>query len=393
MIKKLLLSSISLLDFLVPKKHNYYLFSSAPDVSDNVLSFFRYLYSEGKCNDKLIFWMLNDVKDAIYYQDFLQNLLEEKQIKVKFITRNSLTGLYYYLRSKFVFFSHGIYKGVIIPKSHIVVNLWHGMPIKKIGLLDSSDQVSNASLVTVTSKKYQKIFGKAFDMREDNVLITGQPRCDELFTSRVIADNVPFLMNRKKNIVWMPTYRRSIKGDIRVDGKYVDGFEVLNLQDLNKLDNYLEQHNYSFIIKLHPMDVLNNYEFDVYQNITIIKDIDISDCNITLYELLSCSDLLLTDYSSVYIDYLLTNKPVAFFMSDFDDYLNHRGFVFNNPVDIMPGKFISNYNELIFYLDEIFSGFDEFKEQRKKVNKMLNFFKGNFSKRIFEELKNRYNFG
>ena len=88
MIKKLLLSSISLLDFLVPKKHNYYLFSSAPDVSDNVLSFFRYLYSEGKCNDNLIFWMLNDVKDAIYYKDFLQNLLEEKQIKVKFITRN-----------------------------------------------------------------------------------------------------------------------------------------------------------------------------------------------------------------------------------------------------------------------------------------------------------------
>ena len=56
MIKSALLYIISFLDFLVPKKKNYYLFSSAPDVSDNVLSFFRYLYLNGECDGKLMIW-------------------------------------------------------------------------------------------------------------------------------------------------------------------------------------------------------------------------------------------------------------------------------------------------------------------------------------------------
>ena len=131
-------------------------------------------------------------------------------------------------------------------------------------------------------------------------------------------------------------------------------------------------------------------QFD--KNIKIIKNSDISDSNITLYELLSVTDLLLTDYSSVYIDYLLINKPVAFLMSDFESYLNTRGFVFNNPRNRMPGKFILNYNELIQYIDNIFSGVDEFKDQRKRENNNLNFFKDNFSKRLFNELRIRYNF-
>ena len=191
----------------------------------------------------------------------------------------------------------------------------------------------------------------------------------------------------------MPTYRKSIKGDIRVDGEDLNGFPALNWQEVQELDNYLSNHNYILIIKLHLMDALNNHTFSKYKSIRIIKDSDISDSNITLYELLSVTDLLLTDYSSVYIDYLLINKPFAFLMSDFESYLNTRGFVFNNPRNRMPGQFLSNYNDLIGYFDNIFSGVDEFKDQRKIENDKLHLFKDNFSKRLFHELRIRYNFG
>ena len=393
MIKSILLYIISFLDFLVPKKTNYYLFSSAPDVSDNVLSFFRYLYLNGECDGKLMIWMLEDVKAKKYYHDFIANLLDRNSVDVKFVTRNSIRGIYYYLRSRFVFFSHGIYKGVTIPSNHIVVNLWHGMPLKNIGFLNNANQVSNSSLIPVTSKVYQQVFTEAFNMKKEDVVITGQARCDELFTVRDIRSKLPFIINSEKIIIWMPTYRKSIKGEIRDDGQIPDGFQSLSWQEIKDLDEYLVNQNYLLIIKLHLMDVLNNYDFEEYKNIRIFKDLDISDSNITLYELLSISDLLLTDYSSVYIDYLLTNKPLAFLMNDFDDYLETRGFVFHNFRDMMPGQFLSSYNDLIEYFDNVFSGKDHFEEQRMKVNDELNLFKDNFSKRLIDELRIRYNFG
>jgi len=393
MIKSALLYIISFLDFLVPKKKNYYLFSSAPDVSDNVLSFFRYLYLNGECDGKLMIWMLEDVNAKKYYYNLIANLLDRKSVDVKFVSRNSISGLYYYLRSRFVFFSHGIYRGVNIPKNHIVVNLWHGMPLKNFGYLDNNNQVANSSLMTVTSKAYQQIFSDAFDMKKENIVITGQPRCDDLFTIKSIREKLPFLINKEKIIIWMPTYRKSIKGDIRVDGEDLNGFPALNWQEVQELDNYLSNNNYILIIKLHLMDALNNHTFSKYKNIKIIKDSDLSDSNITLYELLSVTDLLLTDYSSVYIDYLLINKPFAFLASDYEIYLQNRGFVFNNPKQKMPGQFLSNYNDLIRYFDNIFSGKDQLKEQRIKINDELNLFKENFSKRLIDELRIRYNFG
>ena len=393
MFKSISLYIISFLDFLFPKKKDYYLFSSASDVSDNVLSFFRYLYLNGEWEDKLIIWMLDDIKTKKYYHNFIANLLDRNSVDIKFVSRNSIRGLYYYLCSKFVFFSHGIYKGVIIPSNHIVVNLWHGMPLKNIGLLDNNNQVSNSSLVPVTSKAYQQIFAEAFDMKKEDIVITGQPRCDELFTLRDIRNNLPFTANSDKIIIWMPTYRESIRGDIRVDSESSDGFQALTWQEIKDLDSYLVNHNYLLIIKLHLMDVLNNYSFEKYKNIRIFKDSDISDCNITLYELLSITDLLLTDYSSVYIDYLLTNKPFAFLMSDFENYLNTRGFIFNNPKSKMPGPFLSNYNDLIEYFDNVFLLEDQSEEQRLKVNDELNLFIDNFSRRLIDELKIRYNFG
>ena len=393
MIKYIALYIISFLDFLIPKKTNYYLFSSSPDVSDNVLSFFRYLYLNGECDGKLMIWMLEDVNTKEYYHDLIANLLDRNSVDVKFVSRNSIKGLYYYLRSRFVFFSHGIYKGVKIPSNHIVVNLWHGMPLKTIGYLDSNNQVSNSSLMAVNSKAYQQIFSDAFDMKKEDIVITGQPRCDDLFTAKSIREKLPFLINKEKIIIWMPTYRKSIKGDIRVDGENLNSLPALDWQEMQELDNYLSNNNYILIIKLHLMDALNNHTFSKYKSIKIIKESYISNSKITLYELLSVTDLLLTDYSSVYIDYLLINKPVAFFMNDFESYLNTRGFVFNNPKQKMPGQFLSNYNDLIVYFDNVFLGKDHFEEQRIKVNDELNLFKDNFSKRLIDKLRIRYNFG
>ena len=80
-------------------------------------------------------------------------------------------------------------------------------------------------------------------------------------------------------------------------------------------------------------------------------------------------------------------------MNDFESYLNTRGFVFNNPKQKMPGQFLSNYNDLIVYFDNVFLGKDHFEEQRIKVNDELNLFKDNFSKRLIDKLRIRYNFG
>ena len=79
------------------------------------------------------------------------------------------------------------------------------------------------------------------------------------------------------------------------------------------------------------------------------------------------SDALIADYSSVYLHYLLLNRPIGFALSDIKEYGDTRGFVFENPLDYIPGKKLYSKEDLLKFLDDIACGKDRYAEERERV--------------------------
>lgn len=87
----------------------------------------------------------------------------------------------------------------------------------------------------------------------------------------------------------------------------------------------------------------------------------------TIYHIMNAFDVLVTDYSSVYVDYLLLNRPIIFSCPDIEEYKKDRGFVVEDPSLLMPGKMIQSQASLIESLEQIFHGEDIYIEKRKSM--------------------------
>lgn len=90
-----------------------------------------------------------------------------------------------------------------------------------------------------------------------------------------------------------------------------------------------------------------------------------------MYTLLAQSDALIGDYSSVSIQYLVLNKPLAFVIPDFEEYEKFRGFAFSNVKNYMPGYHISSKDELNDFIKDIHDNKDNFVNERKKIRNIF----------------------
>ncbi|MDH8700900.1 CDP-glycerol glycerophosphotransferase [Dysgonomonadaceae bacterium PH5-43] len=206
-----------------------------------------------------------------------------------------------------------------------IVSLWHGVGLKKIynetysGLslclkkfLDFffSWTYRNISIATSDYTKQKTI--KQFNLKESNVYITGQPRND-LFKSKVSRSEVFKDINisdDKKILLYMPTYRTDDSLS------YIINY-IINNEAINKV---LSEKNIVFVIKLHPKTSVNKIA-TLNENFILLKD-----CNvISNQKLIAVSDVLLTDYSSCFVDFALLNRPILFYTPDFNEYLNGVG--------------------------------------------------------------------
>lgn len=302
---------------LLPK-NNDVLFISYPDASDN--SWFLYSNILKSTYNKKIVWLVsNHDKNTI---DKITSESSAYDHTVSIIKRWSIKGIYHFSRSKVVFHTHGTY--YFIRKSFsepTIINLWHGMPIKKLGLLDnkSLNDISYSHYSLSTSQFYKKIISESLNIPYNKVLNIGLPRND-VFQQKIPKYKQLHILKslqiteHEKIIIWLPTYRQSSVGDIRKDSSNNSFLSELPGFFLKELDHELSKFNARIIIKLHPMDILNLQKIqDELTNIKIISAQEWAKLNIELYELLSISHALISDVSSVIVDYISHNKPIGIF--------------------------------------------------------------------------------
>ena len=171
-------------------------------------------------------------------------------------------------------------------------------------------------------------------------------------------------------VFWLPTVRNSI-----VDRKYpesiISQFPILaNTEDWRDMDEWLSSVNMLLVVKLHNAQKKYDITFDEFNNIRVVENKDFMKAGVKLYELFPFTDGLISDYSSVSFDYLVVDKPICYTLDDYKMYESTRGFVFDNPLDYMPGHHVNNVHELKKYLEDIKNGFDEYKQRRKEVREI-----------------------
>lgn len=249
------------------------------------------------------------------------------------------------------------------------VQLWHGVGNKKIGFqlkgiscLEGRDQTliedhSGYDVIVSTSPFYtDEVFKVSMDAKE--FVSLGYPRTDIFFRklekNDLLGCDAAIYARIKRArangpvILFTPTFRDNEVNPLTQD--------VLPLETL--LD-FLSNFNAHLVIKPHTRTPLKFKALP--DNLTICEST--SD----IYPLMSLADIMITDYSSIFTDFLLLDRPVIFFWSDYDKYMeSDRGFQF--PFESMcPGAKCRTPNELFHEITEAIQGRDVWKEERRAM--------------------------
>jgi len=306
------------LGFLIPKEDSWIAISTFPDFDDTVRSLQTATQVRGK--------RLVVLTCARNYEtpDWLD------KTTTTICWRYGYVGIWLYHRCRIIIFTHGIFAFWTPNSRQIVVNVWHGTPIKNIGLLDGKEvwELPKSDYVLSQDKKFNDIIAKAFGVGGDRVINLVHPRLDLL--TLVDNGNNPWKHVGKKIVVWLPTYRVSKIGDIRLDGSAA-GDILLNRKLLSRFDSLMKEMDAVCIIKPHPMSKSQSLPNQSLERVLIIDNDHLASYGFGLYQLLGVADVLVTDLSSVYFDFKLTSRPIVLYFPDIDIYKTGRGFV--APVD------------------------------------------------------------
>ena len=137
---------------------------------------------------------------------------------------------------------------------------------------------------------------------------------------------------------------------------------------------------------MHPAQDISSLNIsDNLSNIIFLTSQRAEELELHVYELMTETDALLSDYSSVSFDYMLLDKPIGFTIDDIESY--KIGFSVENPLYYMAGNKIYTYEELVDFIVSVKKNEDNYKEERHKINDFCNFYKdANSCERVVELL-------
>ena len=378
-LKKLFIKIIYNLNYKLLMK-NIILFESNPDYSDSAYYVFQECINRGinnKC--KLVWLCLNYDKNKKY----------PKYKNVKFVNRrNKSIMLYYCIFSKYICDCNSyVYK---FNKNQFRIHLRHGIICKQVD--DYLISMGKTDCYIVESDNDLKTSQKIYDKYHlvDNYIKCGSPRNDTFFIKENKYKFYPNI-NRKKTILWLPTYRqhKNLGSNDMYNMKDINfplGIPCFdNIDELKETNEYLKQKKVLLIIKPHPAQDISNIKNIKLSNIKIINDTYFKNFT-NLYHYLPNVDALITDYSSVYFDFLYANKPIGLAIPDFELYTSHVKPVYDYNKTVIGEKILTN-EDLKTFIKNISEGKDIMYKKRIKT-KYYNK-KGNASKKIVNLLEEK----
>lgn len=350
---------ISFLNKGFSKDEHRILLYSDQTFRDNTKYLYDYLIEKGYDKEYFIICACKDYK----------NYRKDEMSRARFVS--PVKGVVEFLFSSHVFYSFG--RIPIKPvKNQIVIQMWHGTSFK--GFAENQKRTNKMkdqfyTYVYASSDYFVPIVEKKFQVKHSCVTVCGHPRTDILYRKE---NRYPF-EDYDKVILWLPTFRKSRSLGIE-DGTMKSLLPVVRNDQLLDLEAFLKTRNTKLIVKLHPeqdtgVDVERGLEY-----LTIMSDKKFKETQYDLYWLMKQTDALITDYSSVFYDYLLLNRPIGFTDDDMDEYSTRRGFAVDDPDKFRPGMRMHTFKDLVSFLNDVCDGKDTYKEDRVKINDLSNYY-------------------
>ncbi|WP_083909838.1 CDP-glycerol glycerophosphotransferase family protein [Gracilimonas tropica] len=266
-----------------------------------------------------------------------------------------------------------------------IINLFHGMPLKKIIYdYDGKDQKrghffdrlwnkyvagfkwEDANVTLSTSQYFNPILQSAF--HTDRIESTGLPRNDFFFENlNNEYSGHQKLLNGKSIIGYLPTHRKFGRGN-QAKTPFLDD---------DMFQKKLISYDACLIHKPHY-----NVAKDQFYESKAIKEL--GPDTLDAQELLKQSSILITDYSSCYIDYMLLDRPIIFYR--FDDYTKEDTGLYDKveSLTVEIGPICKTEEELKEELIAFLDGKDSYKESRNKIKKLFHqFTDGNYCERVY----------
>jgi len=360
-----------LISHYLPKNRSLWIFGSWGGVQFNDNSKYMFEHVNKYCPDIRAVWLTKN-------NDTMQRLRAEGY---ECYHMYSLRGILAALRAGAAFLSRVKAEDLPIflsPAKTRIIQLWHGTPLKKLGrdskvnrglrksrtakarewlrrhLFPQSGNPCAAFIVS--SKEVGEIIESAYGdaIINGSVQVTGYPRNDALF-----GVNDTSIQGGMRRGIYLPTFRDAARDASNLFQKY--GF------DIDIIERHFAENNIELHIKLHPESVLPEEFRQKLLSGKHVKLVEFKD----IYAELGKYDFLVTDYSSVFFDYLLLDRPIIFSPFDLDDYLAMRGMYFEYD-EITPGIRALNWCEVVEAIDRSLESPGEYSDARFAVNRRLN---------------------
>ena len=361
---------VSVFDTLIPKRRASFAFCVGRGnvFSGNLKAIFDYFYQNHQGTILLFAHSGSDL-----------DLCEDEYCRVV-VQTNSIKGLWELLRTRCIVVEYGscdwFWPG-LIPFRHLFVNLWHGIPVKRVGFAENAGagmrrESRFIDCCIASSHIDRAMMSSCFRVGYDDVLLVGYPRNDWLNADVDNVESVKLgeLENEiirqkagRKLVLYAPTFR----GHFASKEDSNNGVYPFLEEELIRLKMLLVEHN--AVLGIRPHLNKNSDSRIPYDDVIIDMGRSVvSDVQV----LLRNTDVLISDYSGVWVDYLLMDRPIIGFVHDWASYQSARGYLYDYK-SIFPGDLVETSEEFFESLRRLLS---EGESERCVA-------KRNFSKKIF----------
>lgn len=361
----------------MPKK-NIVIFESRPDYSDNTRAVFDEMIRRGMNRQYRFFWILEDEdvsktcpifqEEHVYalnrYGPFTQRLI--RGFAKIFISCNRF-----------------------IPKltdDQYSIFLAHGAALKDCS--NTYNAPEGIDEILCFSDYLAPYDAKNLRFPAENMLPLGYPRNDMLISEKLDVHRFFPDIQFQKCIYWMPTYRQNKSGN--ASGIHSDiSMPILYTMDIAQtINDYASSAGVLLIVKPHPAQDVSKISMLHLSHLRFIDHDFLDQHGIINYQLLASVDALITDYSSVYYDYLLTDKPIGLCWDDFDSYNAREGFTVDPNVMMAGGEKIYTPDELCGFIRHVADGEDVLRKERTELKKKIHLYDdGCSTKRVVDYIE------
>lgn len=314
---------------------------------DNCTYFANYVVNH--CNERKVYWIYEEGADLSFLDEKIVKLQKDSPEAIAVLKTAAVAGMNQGITE---LSDKGNYSG-----NAIKINLWHGVMWKKLGYdvnggasrvdrLKASikNHSKNCYLYESPSDEYTKVLNNSFLVNMSNIIEAGQPRNSLFFNDEAIKRAKEKIVgqlkmltganitNNTKIVTYMPTFRDQTNKI----------FDFAGFTQYDELVKYLEQKDIILVQKAH---FVSNERNSVKREESSGRIITNNELNAQY--LLAATDMLITDYSSCFFDFLLLDRPIVHFMYDYDYYSNDDRGLYYKYEDVVCGDAVFEEDDLL----------------------------------------------